>query len=151
MSFTRPLVGQSSATRLLSPSTRRLMRITDIGFIIYWTLVALHLVPPRVLFAEYHLATVSAWNWSFLPLDLTASITGLIAIRRAQSRPASAERLAAVSLLLTSVAGGMALAYWSIRGQFALTWWLPNALLLCFPIPPLTRWLRGDPAANRLI
>ena len=130
---------RADPTRLLTPGTRCLMRVTDWGFLTYWTLVALHLVPPRVLFADYHLASVAAWNWSFLPLDLTASITGLIAIRQPPERSMSAERLAAISLLITSVAGGMAIAYWAMRGQFNVLWWLPNLFLLCWPLPSVAK------------
>ena len=130
--------------RLLTPGTRRLMCVIDIGFLLYWLLLSLHLVPPRVLFADYHLATVAAWNWSFLPLDVTASLTGLAAVRRAPHRWRSAERLGAISLVLTSVAGGMAIGYWAIRGQFMITWWLPNMFLLVSPLPALARWLRTD-------
>lgn len=46
---------RADPTRLLTPGSRCLMRVTDWGFLTYWTLVALHLVPPRVLFADYHL------------------------------------------------------------------------------------------------
>jgi hypothetical protein len=143
MNAAETTVERADPSRLLTPGIRRLMRVTDWGFVAYWTLVALHLVPPRVLFADYHLASVAAWNWSFLPLDLTASITGLIAIRQPQERSMSAERLAAISLLLTSVAGGMAIAYWAIRGQFNVLWWLPNLFLLCWPLPSVARWARG--------
>lgn len=62
--------------------TRRLMRVTDLGFILCWSLIALHLVPAKAMFDEYHLPTVTAWNWSFLPLDLLASFIGLAAPRR---------------------------------------------------------------------
>jgi hypothetical protein len=138
----RPAEGQR-VSELLTPMTRRLMRATDLGFILYWSLIALHLLPAKAMFDEYHLPTVRAWNWSFLPLDLLASFIGLAALRRAPKRPQSADALAAISLVLTSVAGGMALAYWAIRGQFALAWWLPNAFLLLFPLPALRRWSRS--------
>lgn len=33
----------------------------------------------------------------------------------------------------------MALAFWAITGDFELSWWLPNAYLLLFPIPLLVQ------------
>jgi hypothetical protein len=38
----------------------------------------------------------------------------------------------------------MAIGYWAIRGQFTITWWLPNMFLLVSPLPALARWLRTD-------
>lgn len=128
-----------------SPTLRRtawLMLVTDIGFLIYWALIAAHALPPALMFADYDVAAVAAWNWSFLPLDLTASATGLLALRALQLGHPTAATLLPVSLTLTSTAGGMALAFWSITGDLDPTWWAPNAYLLLFPLPLLVSLAR---------
>lgn len=96
----------------------------DFGFIIYWTLVALNMIPQEFAFQDYSNPIVKAWNWSFFPLDIAASITGFMGLRKAGSYS-----LLLISLTLTMIAGGMAIAFWSIQGFFDPTWWVPNLLL----------------------
>lgn len=43
-----------------------------------------------------------------------------------------------ISLVLTSTAGLQAIAFWALRGDFALEWWAPNLFLLLFPLPAIT-------------
>lgn len=117
--------------------TAWLMLVTDIGFLLYWTLIATQTLPPDQMFDGYDLPSVAAWNLSFLPLDVLASITGLLALRALHVGRPAVRVLLPVSLTLTSTAGGMALAFWVITGDFELSWWLPNAYLLLFPIPLL--------------
>ena len=38
---------------------------TDIAFIVYWLITALHLIPPEFLFQDYTNPILRAWNWSF--------------------------------------------------------------------------------------
>ena len=64
------------------------------------------------------------------------------ALRALRRGRASARVLLPVSLTLTSVSGGMALAFWAIAGDFDIAWWAPNAYLLIFPIPLLVRLAR---------
>ena len=96
----------------------------DFGFIIYWTLVALNMIPQEFAFQDYSNPIVKAWNWSFFPLDIAASITGFMGLRKAGSYS-----LLLISLTLTMIAGGMAIAFWSIQGFFDPTWWVSNLLL----------------------
>jgi hypothetical protein len=44
-----------------------------------------------------------------------------------------------VSLVLTTASGLMAIAFWTLRGDFSLAWWIPNLYLLLFPIPAIVR------------
>ena len=62
--------------------TKRLMWIADVGFILYWTTTAFHLLPAEWLYAAHDNPLMVAWNWSFFPLDMLASITGLWALLR---------------------------------------------------------------------
>ena len=115
-------------------SLRIAMLLTDVGFIAYWVITVLHLVPPSYLFKDYADPLVVAWNWSFLPLDLLISATGLASLwlqRRGDRRWAA---WTLVSLVLTSCSGLMALAFWTLRRDFDPTWWVPNAVLLVYPI-----------------
>ncbi|QYN39823.1 YvaD family protein [Pseudonocardia sp. DSM 110487] len=123
------------------------MIVTDLGFLAYWTVTALRLLPDEVLFADHHDPRVIAWNWSFLPLDLLVSATGIaaVALRRCGSR--AWHPLMLVSLTLTATAGLMALAYWALRGEFDITWWAPNLFLLLYPVPALA-WLMICPTAG---
>jgi hypothetical protein len=122
--------------------TLPLMVATDLGLILYWTLIATSLLPASYQFAEYTDPRVIAWNWSFLPLDLVASLTGLAAAHAVRTRAAAAGHQLVVSLALTATAGGFAVAYWALRSQFDPSWWLPNLFLLLFPLPLLIRVLR---------
>src|SRR5687768_11573287 len=113
------------------------MVVTDIGFILYWTLIIAKALPPEAMFDEYTDPRVVAWNWSFLPLDIAASLTGLAAVRAMRRDHPATSALLALSLALTATAGGMAVAYFAQRGQFDPSWMLPNLTLLLFPLPLL--------------
>lgn len=123
--------------------TMAAMVVTDLGFLAYWLVVATGVVPAESMFAGYADPRVAAWNWSFLPLDLAASFTGLAAVRAVRRGSPTASARLATSLTLTATAGGMAVAYWAQRGQFDPTWWIPNLALLLFPLPMLARLARG--------
>jgi hypothetical protein len=123
-------------------TTAWLMLVTDVGFIVYWLLIVTRALPPELMFDDYEVPAVAAWNWSFLPLDVAISATGLLALRALRRGRASARVLLPVSLTLTSVSGGMALAFWAIAGDFDIAWWAPNAYLLIFPIPLLVHLAR---------
>ncbi len=121
----------------------RAITTTDSLMLLYWSvtgLAALGLVavPPALLYKGYHQPVLVAWNWSFLPLDLAFSLTGLAAVRRGRAgRPWHG--LTLVSLVLTMCAGGMAISFWALTGDFDLAWWLPNLTLLLWPLA----WLPG--------
>ncbi|MBA9008917.1 DUF5360 family protein [Clostridium saccharobutylicum] len=44
-----------------------LFLFTDIGFIIYWLITALHLIPINLAFKDYNNPILVDWNWSFFP------------------------------------------------------------------------------------
>jgi hypothetical protein len=116
--------------------------LVDIGFIIYWTITALHLIPPKYLFNDYTNPILVNWNWSFFPLDIFISITGLYSIYLNRKRNNQWKKVALISLLLTSVSGLQAISYWTLSGEMDLTWWIPNLFLLIYPlffIPKLVR------------
>jgi Family of unknown function (DUF5360) len=117
---------------------RIFLLITDIGFILYWgftAFVSVHLisVPSEWLFKDYGDTNIIAWNWSFMPLDLLASITGLFAIWQSKTN-AAWQGTALISLILTFCAGFMALSFWTFQGSFDLAWWSPNIFLMLWPL-----------------
>ena len=137
----------------MPPSLKLALSITDLAFIAYWIAAALSLVkvieiPPSLMFADYTVPSVVAWNWSFFPLDLAFSIIGLAAVHASRKGNPIWQPLALISLVLTVVAGGMAVTYWAILRQFDPVWFLPNLLLVIWPlffIPRLVRNLgRGE-------
>lgn len=124
---------------------RPLMAVTDVGFVAYWLVTALGLLPPELAYEDYTNPLLVAWNWSFFPLDLLASATGFAALAARARGRAVWTSLAVVSLTLTSVAGLQAVAFWALRGEFDPAWWLPNLFLLVFPwffLPGLMRAVR---------
>jgi len=126
---------------------RGLMLFTDIGMLLYWAITAamalkLLNVPGELLFKDYHDPRVMAWNWSFFPLDILLSITGLTALRMESSENENWKVMAAVSLTLTFCAGLMAIAYWLIVQDFDPSWWIPNLFLMLWPLPFLYNLLR---------
>ena len=108
--------------------------ITDLGFIAYWLITALHIIPDIYLFKDYHNSLLIAWNWSFLPLDLCISATGLTSVYLYQLKNQHWRPIALISLVLTVCSGLQALTFWSIRMDLDLAWWLPNVYLLVYPL-----------------
>ena len=119
---------------------RLLMRITDLGMLTYWAVTALMAlsildIPGEWLFKDYDDPRVMAWNWSFLPIDLLLSVTGLWALRLEKRGRAEWKIWSAVSLTLTVCAGLMAISYWVLVRDFNLAWWIPNLFLMLWPLP----------------
>ncbi len=123
------------------------LTLTDLGFLAYWTVAGaacagwLHM-PPAWMYAGYGEARTDAWNWSFLPLDLAFSAAGLWAVRLSVQGDGRWRTAALVSLILTTVAGGMAVGYWTLLGEFRPEWFLPNLALMLWPAPFLAMLLR---------
>lgn len=124
------------------------LTITDLAFLLYWTLAGSHAlglvhVPQDWLYANADDPRVVAWNWSFFPLDIAFSLTGLAAVRSARRGDDAWRPLALISLILTMVAGGMAIGYWVLLAEFDPFWIGANALLLIWPIPFLGGLVRS--------
>jgi hypothetical protein len=123
------------------------MLFTDIGMLLYWAITAAMAlkfidIPGEWLFKDYHDPRVMAWNWSFFPLDILLSVTGLAALRMESADHANWRVMAAISLTLTFCAGLMAIAYWLIIRDFDPNWWIPNLFLMLWPIPFLYALLK---------
>jgi putative acetyltransferase len=108
--------------------------LTDLGFIAYWAITAAGVLPAAWLFKDYDNPILIAWNWSFAPLDLLASASGLTALVYARRGAPSWRPLALLSLALTVCAGLLALSFWTLRGDFDVAWWLPNIYLMLWPL-----------------
>lgn len=131
--------------------TKASMVVTDIGFLVYWAATLLALIPAQYAYKDYDNPVLSDWNYSFVLLDVLASVTGLTALRLTRcGAVAGARPLMLVSLALTSTAGLQAVAFWALRGDFALSWWLPNLFLLLFPIPGVVHLGRQMAAEGRV-
>lgn len=123
--------------------------VSDIGFLLYWSLslpllFGWELIPGEWLFKDYSNPLTVAWNWSFFPLDILLSVSGLMGLRLGRKSHELGRPLLIVSLILTFCAGFMALCYWLIRWQFDLMWWLPNGFLMVWPLFFLPGLLRGQ-------
>lgn len=119
---------------------RWLMAITDFGMLTYWVVTALMAmsilsIPGEYLFKNYDDPQVMAWNWSFLPLDVLFSLSGLWALRLEKRGDPNWRNWALVSLTLTVCAGLMAISYWVLVRDFDPNWWLPNLFLMLWPLP----------------
>ncbi|MFB5649848.1 DUF5360 family protein [Leptospira wolffii] len=116
---------------------------TDIGFILYWAITLVHAIPEEYFFKDYDNPILSAWNWSFLPLDLFISFTGLTSLYLSKTGKKEWRALALVSLALTFASGLQALAFWTIRSDYNWSWWIANGYLLIYPLfyfPKLIRY-----------
>ncbi|MEV4165678.1 DUF5360 family protein [Nonomuraea dietziae] len=118
-------------------ATKALMLVTDLGFVVYFSVTGLGLIPPQWAFADYGNPLMADWNWSFLWIDLLASATGLTSLWLLRTGGARGAGLMLVSLVLTMASGLMAIAFWTLRGDFSPAWWIPNLYLLLFPIPAI--------------
>lgn len=117
--------------------------ITDLGFVLYWALAGLNLIPPDLLYKDHEDPILIAWNWSFAPVDLAASALGLASLALARNGSGSWRLLSTLSVALTFCAGLMAVTFWAIRRDFDLVWWLPNIYLVIWPgfaVAQLLRW-----------
>jgi hypothetical protein len=115
------------------------LMVTDWLFIAYWAAsgldrLGLVQIPADLLYANAHDPRVAAWNWSFFPLDIAFSVIGLAAVRASRRNRPIWRPLALISLILTMVAGGMAVSYWALLGEFDPAWFLPNLALLLWPL-----------------
>jgi len=115
------------------------LSVTDIVFLAYWSTAAvsqagLVRIPAAWMYAGYTEPRVVAWNWSFLPVDLAFSVFGLLAVRVARRGDPLWRPLALISLVLTQVAGLMAVGYWLLLGEFDPSWFLPNLALVVWPL-----------------
>ena len=123
--------------------------LTDSLFLVYWTVSGLaqsgviH-IPPDWMYAHFDQPLVVAWNWSFLPLDLAFSLLGLSAVAAARRQSPVWRPLALLSLAFTMAAGGMAVTYWAIQGEFEPGWFAPNLSLVIWPLFFLPALVRGE-------
>ena len=115
---------------------------TALGFIIYWSITALHLIPAQYLFQDYTNPILTAWNWSFLPLDLMVSASGFAALWAFKQKLELWRLFALISLVLTFSSGLNAIAFWLIRGDFDPSWWIPNLYLMIYPLFFLQRFVK---------
>jgi hypothetical protein len=115
-------------------SLKILMLMTDVGFIAYWLITIAHIIPPDMLFRDYSNSILIHWNWSFLPLDLLISATGLGSLTLLRRDNPAWRQFAIISLTLTFVSGLQAIAFWAIAGDFDPWWWGPNLFLMIYPL-----------------
>jgi hypothetical protein len=108
--------------------------ITDVGFIVYWSITALNLLPAEWLFQDYTNPVLVAWNWSFAPVDLMASLTGLWTLHLMRHQHPYWKITAIISLTLTFCAGLMAISFWTFRLDFEPSWWFPNIYLMVWSL-----------------
>jgi hypothetical protein len=83
-----------------------------------------------------------AWNWSFLPLDLFISFTGISSLILFSKSNRLWKQLAIISLALTFCSGLQAIAFWAIKKDFDIAWWIPNLYLLIYPLFYIPKMLR---------
>ena len=108
--------------------------IVDIGFILYWLVTLFSLIPNEYLFNDYTNPILVNWNWSFFPLDIAISATGLTSIYLNRKNNIMWKNLTLISLVLTFCSGLQAIAFWTFHQDFDLVWWIPNLFLLIYPL-----------------
>lgn len=118
----------------MSKTLKGLFLVTDIAFIMYWVITALALIPKEYLYQDYTNELLVVWNWSFFPLDIFISVTGMYSLYLHKRRNAKWKNLALISLTLTFCSGLQAIVFWIIKSDFDLMWWVPNLYLLLYPL-----------------
>lgn len=128
----------------MSRMLRALFLLTDLSFLLYWMATAFHWIPPEYAYQDYTDPLLVSWNWSFLPLDLLISFTGFLSLYlHHRSRP-EWRTWVLISLVLTFCSGLQAIAFWVIRHDFNLSWWLANLYLLVYPLFFLPKLIRPN-------
>ena len=107
--------------------------INDIGFIVYWLITILHIIPEAYLFKDYNDTIMVAWNWSFFPLDMCISFSGISSVILYKRKNPLWSRIALISLVLTFCSGLQAVSFWFLRSDFDIVWWISNLYLLVYP------------------
>jgi hypothetical protein len=107
--------------------------VVDLGFVFYWLITILNLIPEEYLFKDYKNPLLVAWNWSFLPLDMLISFSGFCSIYLYQKAKKQWVLTALISLVLTFCSGLQAITFWILRADFDLSWWIPNLFLMIYP------------------
>lgn len=108
--------------------------ITDIGFILYWLITFLHIIPESYAFKDYNNPIINAWNWSFFPLDMFISLSGLSSIVLYKKNNSLWSKLALISLTLTFCSGLQAISFWFLRNDFDILWWISNLYYIIYPL-----------------
>ncbi|MGY0496987.1 DUF5360 family protein [Nocardia sp. FBN12] len=110
-----------------------LLLVTDALLMLYWVAVAINMIPKESAFRDYTNPIMQAWNWSFFPLDLAASIFGFAGVYLVRIRHRIGWLILTIGLTLTFCAGFMAISFWAYYGDFNVSWWISNALLMVVP------------------
>lgn len=118
--------------------------VTDIGFIIYWIVTFFNLIPKSWAFKDYDNSIIIAWNWSFFPLDILISITGLSSLYLYNKNKEVWKTFALISLILTFCSGLQAIAFWVYSHDYDITWWVMNLYLMIYPLFFLKMFMKAD-------
>ncbi|WP_336085686.1 DUF5360 family protein [Nocardia sp. SSK8] len=110
-----------------------LLLVTDALLVLYWVAVAVNAIPKESAFRDYTNPIVQAWNWSFFPLDVAASVFGFAGVYLVRIRHRLGWLVLTVGLTLTFCAGFMAISFWAYYGDFNFAWWASNAMLMIVP------------------
>jgi hypothetical protein len=132
----------------MSKSLKGFMLVTDIGFIVYWLVTFLGILPAEYLYKDYTNEIMMAWNISFVPLDLFISATGLWSMYLYHKKKDIWSAMCIVSLSLTFCSGLQAIAFWGLRYDFDVSWWIPNLFLLIYPLFYLPALIRRSTYAG---
>ncbi len=123
--------------------------IVDFGFIAYWTITIFHLIPDIYLYNDYKNPILVNWNWSFFPLDILVSTTGIYSLILHKKGNPKWGIYALISLILTSVSGLQAISYWTLAKETDITWWIPNLFLLLYPLFFIPKLMDNKKNASR--
>ena len=118
----------------------------DLGFILFWTITAIGIIPAEYLYKDNKNEILAHWNLSFFPLDIAISFTGLTTLYLFSKNDSLWKILALILLILSSVSGLHAITNRTLARDFDLSWWIPNLFLLIYPlffIPRIFRLLAG--------
>ena len=115
------------------------LAVTDVLFLSYWSLSLLHIIhvislPPEIMYSDFNQPRVVAWNWSFFPLDVAFSCSGLLAVATSRRGNPIWKPFALISLAFTIAAGWMAIGYWMLLGEYNPGWFIPNLILVLWPL-----------------
>jgi hypothetical protein len=123
---------------------KRIFVITDVGFILYWAVTAIGVLPKEWAYHNYKNPIMISWNWSFFPLDMFISLSGFLCLYYYKKNNDKWRTWCLLSLVFTMSSGVQAISFWFLTNDYSIFWWVFNLYLIVYPILFIRKILKNE-------